>query len=216
MFKYNPPLEPYFKILYEDNDILLLDKQSGLLCVPGRKSEHKDSLYKRVLSVYPTAKIVHRLDLETSGLLIIPLNKTALSHIARQFQQRNVQKTYIADIYGKPNAKTGHVDLPLICDWPNRPKQIVCYNNGKPSQTSYKILYSNGVKTRVRLSPITGRSHQLRVHMQAIGHPIIGDRLYAHKKALSLSSRLHLHAQKLTLRHPKTEAILNFSSGLPF
>ncbi|NRA87112.1 MAG: RNA pseudouridine synthase [Rhizobiales bacterium] len=216
MYIYTPPQDPMFEILYADDDILVLNKQSGLLSVPGRLPEHKDSLYKRILSVFPTATVVHRLDTDTSGIIIMPLNRPALSHISRQFQQRTVKKTYIADIYGITENKTGSIDLPLICDWPNRPRQIVCYENGKQSLTHYKVLYSKSNYSRVELSPITGRSHQLRVHMQAIGHPIIGDPLYAHEEALNMADRLHLHAHKLTLRHPSLGTVLNFTSEINF
>lgn len=216
MFKYAPPQNPQFEILYLDDDLLVLNKQSGLLSVPGRLPEHKDSLYKRVLSVFPTAKVVHRLDMETSGIIVMPLNKPTLSHISKQFQQREISKTYIADIYGQPIELFGTVDLPLRCDWPNRPRQIVCHEQGKASITHYEIMDKLENHCRVKLTPITGRSHQLRVHMQAIGHPIIGDPLYAHDEALRLASRLHLHAHKLTLRHPRKLSVLNFTSEINF
>lgn len=216
MFIYNPPLEPKFEIMYEDEDLLVLNKQSGLLSVPGRLPEHKDSLYKRILDVYPSAQVVHRLDMDTSGIIIMPLNKETLSHISKQFQARTVSKTYIADIYGTPEQPTGTVDLPLIFDPPNRPKQKVCHETGKPSLTHYEVIKVGEEYSRVKLTPVTGRSHQLRVHMLALGHPIIGDTLYAHDKALSLSPRLHLHATSLTLQHPSTEQILDFSSPVPF
>lgn len=216
MFIYNPPLEPKFEIMYEDEDMLVLDKQSGLLSVPGRLPEHKDSLYKRILEDYPTAQVVHRLDMDTSGIIIMPLNKATLSHISKQFQARTVSKTYIADVYGTPENKNGSVDLPLIFDPPNRPKQKVCYETGKPSLTHYEVIDQGEEFSRVKLTPVTGRSHQLRVHMLALGHPIIGDTLYAHDKALKLANRLHLHAHSLTLRHPSSEQILDFTSPVPF
>lgn len=216
MFIYNPPLEPKFEIMYEDEDMLVLNKQSGLLSVPGRLPEHKDSLYKRILEVYPTAQVVHRLDMDTSGIIIMPLNKATLSHISKQFQARTVSKTYIADVYGTPENKNGAVDLPLIFDPPNRPKQKVCHETGKPSLTHYEVINEGEEFSRVKLTPVTGRSHQLRVHMLALGHPIIGDTLYAHNKALKLANRLHLHAHSLTLQHPSSEQILDFTSPVPF
>ncbi len=216
MFKYSPPFTPYFEILFEDDDILVLNKQTGLLSVPGRLPEHKDSLYKRILSVYPTAKIIHRLDLETSGIIVLALNKHAQSHISKQFQQRTIKKTYIADVFGSLKPLNGSVDLPLICDWPNRPKQIVCYENGKPSLTHYKVLQSHAKHSRIELTPVTGRSHQLRVHMQSLKHPILGDPLYADGQALNMTNRLHLHAQELILEHPTTGEVLTFTSKACF
>ena len=127
-----------------------------------------------------------------------------------QFQERETAKRYIARVYGQLEQDTGSVDLPLICDWPNRPKQMVDYENGKPSLTHFKILAREAGATRVELTPITGRSHQLRVHMLSLGHPILGDRLYAHKEALAAAPRLQLHAQMLQLKHPVTEQVLTF------
>lgn len=216
MFIYNPPLKPNFEILYEDDDMLVLNKQSGLLSVPGRLPEHKDSLYKRILSVYPTAQVVHRLDMDTSGIIIMPLNKPALRHISMQFQARTIGKTYYADVYGTPDKLNGSVDLPLIFDPPNRPKQKVCHETGKPSLTHYEIISSDESTSRVKLMPVTGRSHQLRVHMQALGHPIVGDSLYAKDEHNYVEGRLHLHAFDISLLHPSTEKTLYFSSPVDF
>lgn len=216
MFIYAPPLEPKYEILYEDEDILVLNKQSGLLSVPGRLAEHKDSLYNRILEVYPTAQVVHRLDMDTSGIIIMPLNKPALSHISKQFQARTVSKTYYADVYGRPDKQSGSVDLPLIFDPPNRPKQKVCFETGKPSLTHYEVVSSTDSYSRVKLKPVTGRSHQLRVHMQAIGHPIVGDSLYAQKEHNYREERLHLHAYDISLLHPRSEQVLYFSSPVKF
>lgn len=227
-FIYEPPMTPYLDIIYQDKDIVVLNKSSGLLSVPGRLPEHQDCLQNRVQRVLPTATVVHRLDMATSGIIIMALNKPAHVFISRQFEQRKTQKSYIARVYGHVKTQEGSVDLPLICDWPNRPKQKVDHDNGKPSLTHYKVLsYSddqaletdqeNGIKsTLVKLTPVTGRSHQLRVHMLALGHPILGDRLYAHQKALAASARLQLHAQHLSLAHPVTDEILNFNAPCPF
>lgn len=216
MFIYNPPLEPKYEIIFEDEDMLVLNKQSGLLSVPGRLPEHKDSLYKRVLVDYPNAQVVHRLDMDTSGIIIMPLHKEALRHISIQFQARTIGKTYYADIFGKPDQASGSVDLPLIFDPPNRPKQKVCHETGKASFTNYEVINSTDKYSRVKLMPVTGRSHQLRVHMQAIGHPIVGDSLYAQLEHNYIEERLHLHAFDISLLHPRTEEPVYFSSPVEF
>ncbi|MGL1920130.1 MAG: pseudouridine synthase [Hyphomicrobiales bacterium] len=216
MFIYNPPLTPKYEIIFADDDMLVLNKQSGLLSVPGRLAEHKDSLYNRVLADYPTAQVVHRLDMDTSGIIIMPLHKAALSHISKQFQARTVSKTYFADVFGVPDQASGSVDLPLIFDPPNRPKQKVCHETGKASLTHYEVLNSTNSFSRVKLMPVTGRSHQLRVHMQAIGHPIVGDSLYAEQEPDYIVERLHLHAFDIGFLHPRTEKEIYFSSPVEF
>ena len=225
-FIYQPPMSPYLDIIFQDDDILVLNKSSGLLSVPGRLPEHQDCLQNRVQRVLPTATIVHRLDMATSGIIIMALNKPAHVAISRQFEQRKTQKSYVARVFGHIKAHQGSVDLPLICDWPNRPKQKVDHENGKQSLTHYQVLgysdlpagnkSSGGESTLVELTPITGRSHQLRVHMLALGHPILGDRLYAQGQALSASERLQLHARNLSLAHPVTNELLSFVSPCPF
>jgi len=220
-FIYQPPMSPYIDIVYQDNDIVVLNKSSGLLSVPGRLPEHQDCLQNRVQRVLPTATVVHRLDMATSGLIIMALNKPAHVAISRQFEQRKTQKSYIARVFGHIEKQQGSVDLPLICDWPNRPKQKVDHENGKQSLTHYQViayneLNSGGESTLVELTPITGRSHQLRVHMLALGHPILGDRLYADGQALSASPRLQLHAKTLSLTHPVTDELLCFKTPCPF
>ena len=220
-FVYQPPISPYLDIIFQDKDIVVLNKSSGLLSVPGRLPEHQDCLQNRVQRVLPTATIVHRLDMATSGIIIMALNKPAHVAISRQFEQRKTKKSYIARVFGKVAEIEGSVDLPLICDWPNRPKQMVDHDNGKKSLTNYSVLSystmsSGDESTLIELRPITGRSHQLRVHMLALGHPILGDRLYAHDKALTISPRLQLHARNLSLTHPVTGELLCFVSPCPF
>ena len=220
-FIYQPPMTPYLDIVFQDDDIVVLNKGSGLLSVPGRLPEHKDCLQNRVQRVLPTATIVHRLDMATSGIIIMALNKPAHVNISRQFEQRKTSKSYIARVFGHVKNHEGSVDLPLICDWPNRPKQKVDHENGKQSLTHYQVLDNSTLdsgdeSTLVELTPITGRSHQLRVHMLALGHPILGDRLYAHEQALKLSSRLQLHARNLSLAHPVTGELLAFVAPCPF
>ncbi|WDE04892.1 bifunctional tRNA pseudouridine(32) synthase/23S rRNA pseudouridine(746) synthase RluA [Thalassomonas viridans] len=215
-FIYQPPMQPYLDVVYQDNDIVVLNKASGLLSVPGRLPEHRDCLQTRVNKVLPGATIVHRLDMATSGLILMALNKAAHVAISRQFEKRQTQKRYLARVYGRIREETGEVDLPLICDWPNRPKQKVDHEHGKKSLTRYRTLSYGENSTLVELIPVTGRSHQLRVHMLALGHPILGDRLYAHDKALTISPRLQLHAQMLTISHPVTGKSLTFTREAPF
>lgn len=220
-FIYQPPMSPYLDIIYQDDDIVVLNKPSGLLTVPGRLPEHQDCLQNRVIKVLPTATVVHRLDMATSGIILMALNKPAHVEISRQFEKRLTKKRYIARVFGKVSEQTGSVELPLICDWPNRPKQKVDFEHGKKALTHYEVLdYHDDIDgqttTLVELTPVTGRSHQLRVHMLAIGHPILGDRLYAHEKALTVSNRLQLHAQMLAVAHPVTKQQLTFSKACPF
>ncbi|AEE24736.1 MAG: bifunctional tRNA pseudouridine(32) synthase/23S rRNA pseudouridine(746) synthase RluA [Paraglaciecola chathamensis] len=213
---YAPPMRPYLNIVFKDEHLLVLNKPSGLLTVPGKALEHKDSLELRVQRVYPTAKIVHRLDMATSGLLVMALDKDTHRQLSKQFELRQTRKTYIARVYGEVSGERGSVDLPLICDWPNRPKQMVCQQRGKPSLTHWRVLERNDNSTRMELTPVTGRSHQLRVHMLSLGHPILGDRLYAHSDALTMAQRLQLHAQTLGFTHPVTELPLELSAPVPF
>ncbi len=220
-FIYKPPMSPYLDIVFQDEDIVVLNKSSGLLSVPGRLPEHQDCLQNRVQRVLPTATIVHRLDMATSGIIIMALNKPAHVFISRQFEQRKTKKSYIARVFGHVKEHEGSVDLPLRCDWPNRPKQKVDHENGKQSLTHYQVLSYNEINsenesTLVELTPVTGRSHQLRVHMLALGHPILGDRLYAHEQALTVSPRLQLHAKNLSLAHPVTGELLSFVVPCPF
>lgn len=215
-FIYNPPKTPWLDIVYRDDDMVVVNKQSGLLTVPGRLPEHQDCLQNRVLSVLPTATIVHRLDMATSGILVLALNKASHVEISRQFEKRETQKQYLARVYGAVKDEQGEVDLPLRCDWPNRPKQMVDHEKGKKAKTLWRVLARESETTLMELTPITGRSHQLRVHMLELGHPIIGDRLYAHDMALALSRRLQLHANTLTLTHPVTKEQMTFSAPCPF
>jgi tRNA pseudouridine32 synthase/23S rRNA pseudouridine746 synthase len=194
---YQPPTEPYLDIVYQDDDVLVLNKPSGLLSVPGRRAEHKDSLQSRAQQAFPSATTVHRLDMETSGLLVMALHKASHVHLSRQFEQRRVSKQYRARVFGHPQATAGVVEAPLICDWPNRPRQMVDPENGKPAITHWQLLDQDQQTSWLALQPVTGRSHQLRVHMLHLGHPIIGDALYAAGEALKLGQRLALQSQLL-------------------
>ncbi|WP_082665680.1 bifunctional tRNA pseudouridine(32) synthase/23S rRNA pseudouridine(746) synthase RluA [Pseudoalteromonas sp. XI10] len=216
LLNYNPPMTPYLSIVYQDDDLLIVNKPSGLLTVPGKDPKHADCLIARINRVFPTAKIVHRLDMATSGIICLAMHKEAHRNLSIQFQDRKTAKRYIARIFGKLEQETGSVDLPLICDWPNRPKQMVDHDNGKPSLTHFKVLEYEQNATRVELTPITGRSHQLRVHMLSLGHPILGDKLYAHPEAFAMAPRLQLHAEMLTLAHPASGETLIFEAAPEF
>ncbi|WP_404828148.1 pseudouridine synthase [Fluctibacter corallii] len=209
-------MSPYLTILYQDDDIVVLDKPSGLLSVPGKALEHKDSLQGRVQRVLPTATVVHRLDMATSGVMVMALNKDAHRHISRQFELRQTAKRYRARVFGEVAENSGEIDLPLICDWPNRPKQMVDFERGKPAKTRWWKVHATARETLVDLEPVTGRSHQLRVHMLSLGHPILGDRLYAHEDALAMAPRLQLHACMLSFSHPRSGDTLTFESDCPF
>lgn len=220
LLHYQPPLSPYIQVVYQDDHILVLDKPSGLLTVPGKAAEHKDSLQLRVQRVYPEAKIVHRLDMATSGLIVLAFGKPNQGAIGKQFEKREVSKTYQALVWEHIAEDSGTVSLPLICDWPNRPKQMVDHERGKPATTHWQVLSRHtddfGNSTLVELKPVTGRSHQLRVHMLALGHPILGDRLYAYEQALQAKPRLQLHACQLSFKHPFHGEWMHFESPAPF
>jgi len=211
---YTPPNDPLV-ILHHDHEILLVDNPAGLLSVPGKGEHLADCLITRVQAVFPEALLVHRLDRDTSGVMVFALTRHAQRHLGLQFENRQMKKTYIARVWGHVAEKTGTVDLPLIVDWPNRPLQKVDHENGKPAQTDWRVLRQDAQTTRLRLFPKTGRSHQLRVHMREIGHPILGDAFYATGDALDFS-RLMLHAESLRLRHPDGGKGLTFKAKCRF
>lgn len=189
-------------ILYQDQDLLAINKPSGLLSVPGRKPEHKFCAIAQLETTHPTALITHRLDMDTSGIMLFALNKEAQRAISILFQDRKIDKTYQAICAGQLKTPTGSIDLPMRCDWENRPRQIVDFEQGKNALTHYQLVEQQVDRFRVNLFPITGRSHQLRVHMQQLGHPILGDSFYADSENLAKSNRLLLHASKLEFIHP--------------
>ncbi len=211
---YRPPQDPP-AILHHDHEILLVDKPAGLLSVPGKGAHLADCLLTRVQEVFPEALLVHRLDMDTSGVMVFGLTPHAQRHLGKQFENRQVKKAYVARVWGEVAEKTGEVDLPLIVDWPNRPLQMVCHETGKPAQTEWRVMRRGGGESRVRLFPRTGRSHQLRVHMRAIGHPILGDPFYAEGPARDFP-RLMLHAESLRIRHPDGGKGMSFNSKAPF
>lgn len=204
--------------LYEDDDIVAVSKPAWLLSVPGRGEDKIDSVAHRVQQKYPEARTVHRLDWATSGVIIMARNAEAHRHLNKQFADRQTQKRYIAVVAGIVKQDEQTIDLPLRCDWENRPRQIVDWQLGKSSQTLVNVDYRDEEKqqTRLILRPITGRSHQLRVHCQQIGHPIIGDQLYAPPTWRDISSRLLLHAEWLQIFHPNSHQPLSFLDKSPF
>lgn len=201
-----------YTLLYQDAHLLVVSKPPGLLTVPGRLPENKDCLITRIQQDFPTAAIVHRLDMATSGLLVVPITKPTLSNLARQFQQRQIEKRYQAVVAGLIEQDQGTIKAPLMCDWPNRPRQMV-HPEGKPSVTHFRVLHRDHrlQHTYVDLFPVTGRSHQLRVHLLHIGHPILGDNLYAPEPTIAESHRLLLHAQYLSFKHPDNGAQFCFT-----
>lgn len=216
LLHYAPPLTPYLQILYQDDALVVFNKPSGLLSVPGKAPEHKDSLEYRARLVWPGIRLVHRLDMATSGIVVMALSADSQRELNWQFQQRSTRKHYIARVAGQVSADFGSINLPLICDWPNRPKQKICYTHGKPSLTHYQVLERDHTGSRLKLIPVTGRSHQLRVHLQWLGHPILGDKFYATGVANDTATRLQLHAEQLTIQHPQTKQPMHFVCRCPF
>ena len=214
-FVYTPPTEP-LKIIYLDDDILVADKPSGLLSVPGRGEDRQDCLIARLKSEFPDVLLVHRLDLDTSGVMVFALTPQAQAHLGKQFEGRKTRKRYAALVAGHPSEDSGRVDLPLIVDWPNRPRQMVCFETGREAQTDWKVQRAEGENSRVVLKPVTGRSHQLRVHMLALGHPILGDPFYAEGSARDAYPRMMLHSEELRLAHPDGGHGMKFRAPAPF
>ena len=215
--KYCPPPHTALDVLYKDEFLLVINKPSGLLSVPGRGEDKQDCLISRIQNEISDALIVHRLDMSTSGLMLIARGKEMESLLSTLFQQRKVRKKYIAVVTGKVTPRFGEINLPLLTDWPNRPKQKIDFKIGKASQTIYRTISNNDkTNTRVELTPITGRTHQLRVHMQSIQHAILGDELYAKKEDIEKAERLLLHAGFLSFKHPISDEELEFTSEPEF
>lgn len=213
--RYAPPPGPV-RILHQDDSLVAVEKPSGLLTVPGRAPWLGDCLEHRLRALDPSTLLLHRLDLETSGVLLFARSPEARRHIARQFNKSRVHKEYQALVWGRPAEDQGTIDAPLICDWPNRPRQKVCFETGRPSRTEWQVLAQQGPLTRLQLHPTTGRTHQLRVHLRHLGHPIAGDRFYATGPALTAVPRLALHAAAIRIRHPEGGAWVEFRSPVPF
>ena len=217
LLAYNPPQEPWLDLVYRDDYIAVVNKPSGLLSVPGNQPQYYDSAMSRVKEKYGFCEPAHRLDMATSGMLLFALSKAADRELKRQFREREPKKYYQALVWGHVEQDHGVVELPLICDWENRPRQKICFERGKRAVTFYDVLqrYPNNT-TRIKLTPITGRSHQLRLHMLALGHPILGDKFYAHPQAKALSPRLCLHAESLQIQHPITGEMMEFTAPVGF
>ena len=217
LIDYNPPQEPWLDLVYRDDYIAVVNKPSGLLSVPGNQPQYYDSAMSRVKEKYGFCEPAHRLDMATSGILLFALSKAADRELKRQFREREPKKYYQALVWGHMEQDHGVVELPLICDWENRPRQKICFERGKRAVTFYDVLqrYPNNT-TRVKLTPITGRSHQLRLHMLALGHPILGDKFYAHPQAKALSPRLCLHAESLQIQHPISGETMVFTAPVGF
>ena len=203
-------------VLHVDDDCLVVDKPSGLLSVPGRGAHLQDCLATRVQAEFGDALVVHRLDMATSGLMLFARGAAAQRQLSRAFAQRDVHKRYVALVHGRVLPDEGEIDLPLIADWPNRPLQKVDREHGKPSLTRWRVIGAESDRTRLELEPITGRAHQLRVHLLAIGHPILGDALYAPPEVLAASHRLLLHAAQLRFAHPASGEEMTVKSAVPF
>lgn len=211
--RYDPPRDDALAVIHADDHLIALDKPSGLLSVPGKGEELADCLEARVRARFPQALTVHRLDRDTSGLVVMAMNAEAQRHLGLQFERRKLAKSYVAVVAGVIPAQEGEVGLPLVADWPNRPMQKVCFEHGKPALTRWRVIERNPASTRVQLEPHTGRSHQLRVHMLELGHPILGDPLYGDAQS---APRLMLHAHRLELHHPSDGARLRLEAPVPF
>lgn len=204
------------EIIYHDKDIVVVNKPSKLLSVPGRGKHKQDCLVTRLACEFPDILTVHRLDWETSGLSVFALNKAVHRHLSIQFQNRRVSKNYMAVVYGVPEQQQGEINLALRCDWENRPRQIVDHQQGKASQTYWQLISHTRQTSQLLLTPVTGRSHQLRVHLKSIDLPILGDPLYAPPEALQMAERLLLHASRLSFTHPVLNKQVKFFSEPPF
>lgn len=203
-------------MLFEDADLLFIDKPAGLLSVPGKDPDRADSVERRLRASHPGSRLIHRLDMDTSGVMVFARSWSAQRAVNRQFERRQVAKTYTAIVAGRMAGAGGSIALPLTADWPNRPLQKICQSTGKFARTRWQRLACTLETTRLALHPITGRSHQLRLHLRAIGHPILGDRFYAPPGPREAAPRLCLHATRLTLTHPMTGAALTVDRAPPF
>lgn len=215
---------PELDVVFVDDHLIILNKPSGLLSVPGRGEDKQDCLIARAQSQWPESLTVHRLDMATSGLMVIARGPETQRKLSHAFEIREVSKSYEAIVSGVLQAQVTDsaeswqdIQMPLLIDWPNRPKSKVDWEHGKPSHTQWRVMASAlDNATRVELKPITGRTHQLRLHMMAIGHAILGDALYAPPEVQAQSSRLLLHARILQFKHPVTAKWMVFESKVPF
>ncbi len=216
---YRPPPDTGLEVLHVEDAFVVLVKPPGLLSEPGRGPGKRDSLLVRAQAVWPEARIVHRLDMPTSGVIVLARETLAHASLSEAFRERAVGKRYEALVHGRPARDEGEIDLPLVVDWPNRPRQVVCHATGKPSLTHYRVagearVDGVGTLTRIALAPVTGRTHQLRVHLASLGCPIAGDPFYGVEG--DAAPRMMLHACRLELPHPLTGEPLSFESAVPF
>jgi tRNA pseudouridine32 synthase/23S rRNA pseudouridine746 synthase len=213
---YRPPPDLGLEVLHLEPAFVVLAKPAGLLSEPGRGPDKRDSLLVRAQAVWHDARIVHRLDMMTSGVIVLARETLAHAVLSQAFREREVDKRYEALVHGRPARDEGAIDLPLAVDWPNRPRQVVCHDRGKPSLTHYRVVGETGVDglTRIALAPVTGRTHQLRVHLAALGCPIAGDPFYG--RPGDGAPRMMLHACGLDFAHPRTGQPLSFASPVPF
>lgn len=205
-----------FHLVYQDEQLIVLDKPSGLLAVPGRGPDLQDCLSARVQAAFPSALVVHRLDRDTSGLMVMALEPISQRELSRQFAERRVEKRYVAIVYGQPAEPAGFVDLPMRKDFDHPPRHMIDPAHGRSARTSWRVVQLQSDRSRLEVRPETGRSHQIRLHLATLGHPILGDNLYAHPAALALSPRLLLHAEELSLAHPASGELLCWSAPCPF
>jgi tRNA pseudouridine32 synthase / 23S rRNA pseudouridine746 synthase len=205
-----------FSIVHLDEWQIVLEKPAGLLAVPGRGEENRVNLAGQVQRAFPDALVVHRLDRDTSGLIVMARGVEVQRRMSRQFEDRRVEKRYMAIVHGSPAQSSGRIELPLRKDLDRPPRQRVDFAQGRPAVTDWRIIHKSHERTRVELAPLTGRSHQLRLHLEQIGHPILGDKLYAHEAALAMANRLLLHATYLSLAHPLTGERMIWKSECPF
>lgn len=216
---YHPPLSQEISILHVSRELIILDKPSGLLTVPGRGIDKSDCLLSRVQTKFPDAMIVHRLDMATSGIVVMGRGPKSQRDLSILFQDRKVRKCYQALVDGQwTSSAEGEINLPMMADWPNRPRQKIDPILGRPSLTRYRVIGLDASKnvSRIELFPVTGRSHQLRVHMESVGHPILGDDLYGTEKSRGKADRLMLHACFIEFPHPDTGALISVVSSPPF
>jgi len=201
-----PVCQDDIEILYQDEHLLLINKPSGLLTLSGKHPLNKDSVHFRLVQDFPTATMLHRLDFGTSGIMVVALNKQINAHITKQFQARSVAKSYTAVLHGHLADDQGTIEFPIAKDKPNFPLQKICFETGKPALTSYQVVerLTEPFATKVTFTPVSGRTHQLRIHSQQIGHPILGCDLYASDEAFFMAQRLMLHATTLEFDHPVT------------
>ncbi len=213
---YNPPAEPFLDILYEDPAIMVLNKPSGILTVPGKEEHLHDCILTRVQKKYPLAAAAHRLDMSTSGLLVVPKTRIAAGVLGRQFQDRTVEKRYFAWVAGVVTRDEGEIDLPIALDDDNKPLQKIDFVRGRRAVTQFRCLWRGSDRSFMRLHPVTGRSHQLRLHMKELGHPILGDKWYATPEIRDMADHLNLHAGELSFNDPTTGKRVCFRVDPPF